>query len=78
MRADGRAFDEIRPIVCEVGVAPRVHGSALFTRGETQAFVTTTLGTNMDSKKMENYGGESPSLGVRIWTWRATRVLSLN
>ncbi len=58
VRADGRAFDEIRPITCEVGVAPRVHGSALFTRGETQAFVTTTLGTVMDSKKMENYGGE--------------------
>jgi polyribonucleotide nucleotidyltransferase len=58
VRADGRAFDEIRPINCEVGVAPRVHGSALFTRGETQAFVTTTLGTSMDSKKMENYGGE--------------------
>jgi len=58
VRADGRAFDEIRPITCEVGVAPRAHGSALFTRGETQAFVTTTLGTAMDSKKMENYGGE--------------------
>jgi len=58
VRADGREFNEIRPINCEVGVAPRVHGSALFTRGETQAFVTTTLGTAMDSKKMENYGGE--------------------
>jgi polyribonucleotide nucleotidyltransferase len=58
LRADGREFNEIRPIDCEVGVAPRVHGSALFTRGETQAFVTTTLGTAMDSKKMENYGGE--------------------
>ena len=59
VRADGRAFDEIRPIRCEVGVAPRVHGSALFTRGETQAFVTTTLGTSgTDDKKMENYGGE--------------------
>ena len=57
-RADGRAFDEIRPIECEVGLAPRVHGSALFTRGETQAFVTTTLGTSDDSKKQENYGGE--------------------
>ena len=56
-RADGREFNEIRPITCEVGVAPRVHGSALFTRGETQAFVTTTLGTADDSKKMENYGG---------------------
>ncbi len=58
VRADGREFNEIRPIECEVGVAPRVHGSALFTRGETQAFVTTTLGTSDDSKKMENYGGE--------------------
>lgn len=43
-RADGRALDEIRPISCEVGVLPRTHGSALFTRGETQALVTTTLG----------------------------------
>ena len=58
VRSDGRAFDEVREIICEVGVAPRVHGSALFTRGETQAFVTTTLGTALDSKKMENYGGE--------------------
>jgi len=58
LRADGREFDQIRDIACEVTVAPRVHGSALFTRGETQAFVTTTLGTAMDSKKMENYGGE--------------------
>ncbi len=58
VRADGREFNEIRPINCEVGVAPRVHGSALFTRGETQAFVSTTLGTADDSKKMENYGGE--------------------
>ena len=58
VRSDGRAFNEVRAITCEVGVAPRVHGSALFTRGETQAFVTTTLGTSLDSKKMENYGGE--------------------
>jgi polyribonucleotide nucleotidyltransferase len=58
VRADGRAFNEIRPIECQVAVAPRVHGSALFTRGETQAFVTTTLGTVDDAKKMENYGGE--------------------
>jgi polyribonucleotide nucleotidyltransferase len=58
VRADGRAFNEIRPIECGVAVAPRVHGSALFQRGETQAFVTTTLGTVDDAKKMENYGGE--------------------
>jgi polyribonucleotide nucleotidyltransferase len=47
-RHDGRRFDEIRPITCEVGVLPRVHGSALFTRGETQALVTVTLGTSED------------------------------
>ena len=59
VRADGREFNEIRSISCEVGVAARVHGSALFTRGETQAFVTTTLGTaGTDDKKVENYGGE--------------------
>ena len=44
MRADGRAMDELRPITCEVGFLPRVHGSAVFTRGETQALVATTLG----------------------------------
>jgi len=49
-RLDGRAFDQIRPITCEVGVLPRTHGSALFTRGETQALVTVTLGTSEDSQ----------------------------
>ncbi len=49
-RPDGRKFSEIRPISCEVGWLPRVHGSALFTRGETQAIVTTTLGTKMDEQ----------------------------
>ena len=58
VRRDGRAFDEVREITCEVGVVPRVHGSALFTRGETQAFVSTTLGTAEDAKKMEEYGSE--------------------
>jgi polyribonucleotide nucleotidyltransferase len=47
-RLDGRPFDEVRPITCEVGVLPRTHGSALFTRGETQALVTVTLGTSED------------------------------
>jgi polyribonucleotide nucleotidyltransferase len=47
-RLDGRRFDEIRPIACEVGVLPRTHGSALFTRGETQALATVTLGTSED------------------------------
>jgi len=49
-RLDGRRFDEIRPITCEVGMLPRTHGSALFTRGETQALVTVTLGTSEDSQ----------------------------
>lgn len=59
VRFDGRAFDEVRPITVEVGYAPRVHGSALFTRGETQAFVTTTLGTGDDAKKVEEYHSET-------------------
>ena len=53
-RPDGRRFSEIRPISCEVGWLPRVHGSALFTRGETQAIVTTTLGTKMDEQFMDD------------------------
>jgi len=53
-RPDGRKFSEIRPISCEVGWLPRVHGSALFTRGETQAIVTTTLGTKMDEQYMDD------------------------
>jgi len=50
IRVDGRKLDEIRPISCETGVLPRVHGSALFTRGETQALVITTLGTVKDKQ----------------------------
>lgn len=53
-RPDGRKFSEIRPISCEVGWLPRVHGSALFTRGETQAMVTTTLGTKMDEQYIDD------------------------
>ena len=53
-RPDGRRFSEIRPISCEVGWLPRVHGSALFTRGETQAIVTATLGTKMDEQYMDD------------------------
>lgn len=58
IRPDHRAFDEIRAISIEVGVLPRVHGSALFTRGETQALVTATLGTTDDAQRMESYEGE--------------------
>src|SRR5688500_3324327 len=57
-RLDGRAFDEIRPITIEVGVLPRTHGSAVFTRGETQALVTATLGTAEDQQKIEMVDGE--------------------
>jgi polyribonucleotide nucleotidyltransferase len=58
-RPDGRAFDEIRPIWIEVGVLPRTHGSAIFTRGETQALVTTTLGTSEDMQRLEVFEGEA-------------------
>ena len=53
-RPDGRRFGEIRPITCEAGWLPRTHGSALFTRGETQALVTTTLGTKEDEQFMDD------------------------
>ncbi len=59
IRADGRRYDEIRPITCEVGVLPRTHGSAVFTRGETQALVVTTLGTTSDEQKIEELMGQS-------------------
>jgi polyribonucleotide nucleotidyltransferase len=58
IRPDHRAFDQIRPVTIEVGVLPRVHGSAIFTRGETQALVTATLGTTDDAQRMESYEGE--------------------
>ena len=58
IRPDHRAFDEIRKITIETGVLPRVHGSALFTRGETQALVSATLGTTDDAQRMESYEGE--------------------
>ncbi len=57
-RIDGRAFDEIRPIHCEVGLLPRTHGSAVFTRGETQALVVTTFGTSEDEQKIDNISEE--------------------
>ena len=59
VRLDGRKFDEIRPIWIETGVLPRVHGSAVFTRGETQALVTATLGTAEDQQKIEMVDGET-------------------
>jgi len=58
IRPDHRAFDQIRQVTVEVGVLPRVHGSALFTRGETQALVSATLGTTDDAQRLESYEGE--------------------
>src|SRR5438270_4908426 len=58
-RPDARAFDEIREIWIEAGVLPRTHGSAVFTRGETQALVTTTLGTSDDMQRLEGFEGEA-------------------
>jgi polyribonucleotide nucleotidyltransferase len=57
-RADGRGLDEIRPITCEVDVLPIVHGSALFTRGETQALCTVTLGTDRDEQVVDGLAEE--------------------
>jgi polyribonucleotide nucleotidyltransferase len=58
-RPDGRQFNEVRPISAEVSLLPRTHGSALFTRGETQALVTATLGTADDEQRMDTLEGES-------------------
>src|SRR5262249_34900342 len=58
-RLDGRGLDAVRQIACEVGILPRVHGSALFTRGETQALVATTLGTASDQQRIDALLGES-------------------
>ncbi len=57
-RVDGRALTDVRSIVCEIGVLPRTHGSALFTRGETQALVVTTLGTGQDEQIIDSLDGE--------------------
>jgi polyribonucleotide nucleotidyltransferase len=59
VRLDGRTFDEVRPIWIETSVLPRTHGSAVFTRGETQALVTCTLGTAEDAQKVESFEGET-------------------
>ena len=58
-RIDGRGYEEIRPICCEVGVLPRTHGSAMFTRGETQGLVSVTLGTGEDEQKIDSLTGET-------------------
>ncbi len=57
-RIDGRKFDEVRPITCDVGVLPRPHGSALFTRGETQVLGVLTLGSGQDEQRVETLSGD--------------------
>ncbi len=57
VRIDGRKLDQVRPINCEVGILPRAHGSALFTRGETQGLVTVTIGTATDDQRIEDLAG---------------------
>jgi len=59
LRADGRGVSEIRPITCEVGLLPRTHGSALFTRGETQSLAVVTLGTSGDEQRIDALEGET-------------------
>ncbi len=59
VRPDGRAFDEIRPISCEVGILPRTHGTGLFTRGQTQCLAVATLGTKADQQRIDALEGES-------------------
>jgi polyribonucleotide nucleotidyltransferase len=59
LRVDGRGFDDIRPITIDVGLLPRTHGSALFTRGETQSLATVTLGTVEDAQRLDNLGPDS-------------------
>ncbi len=58
-RIDGRSYDQLRPITCEVGIFPRTHGSGLFTRGETQSLVITTLGSSGDEQKIDALEGET-------------------
>ncbi len=58
LRADGRRLGDVRPITCDTGILPRTHGSALFTRGGTQALVTTTLGTSEDVQRLDSIEGE--------------------
>ena len=58
IRLDGRSFEEVRPIACDVGILARAHGSALFTRGETQALVIGTLGSERDEQHLEGLGGD--------------------
>src|SRR5205823_5365371 len=58
VRTDGRKYDEIRAVTCEIGVLPRTHGSALFTRGQTQSLGVATLGTTRDEQRLDSIEGD--------------------
>ena len=73
IRPDGRKFDEIRPIECEVTILPRTHGSALFTRGQTQALVIATLGSDEDAQSLDDLEGESKKAILCSTTSRRSR-----
>ena len=73
MRIDGRDPKTVRPIVCEVGILPRTHGSALFTRGETQALVVATLGTGEDEQYVDAWKAPTKSASCCTTTSRPTR-----
>ncbi len=73
VRIDGRDTTTVRPITCEVGWLPRVHGSSLFTRGETQGIVTTTLGTSQDEQKIDASRASAGSASCCTTTSRPTR-----
>jgi polyribonucleotide nucleotidyltransferase len=77
-RPDGRAFDQVRDIWVEVGVLPRTHGSAIFTRGETQALVTTTLGTSDDMQRLEVFEAEPKNASCSTITFRRFRLVKFS
>jgi polyribonucleotide nucleotidyltransferase len=72
-RIDGRSLSDVRQIICEVGVLPRTHGSALFTRGETQALVVTTLGTGEDEQYVDAWKGPTSRTSCCTTTSRRSR-----
>src|SRR5258708_13659811 len=66
-RLDGRGFDDVRPIHCEVGLLPRAHGSAIFQRGETQALTLCTLGTGEDAQEFDSYTGGASEKKILLY-----------
>ena len=77
VRVDGRKVDEIRPITCEVNVLPTPHGSALFTRGETQSLAVCTLGTAMDEQSYDDIDGDRSEHFILTITSHHTQLVKL-